>query len=45
MPRTRRLIEDGSYQHILTRGNDGHYTLNKPLKKHSFPITRLQEDS
>ncbi|KKW24425.1 MAG: hypothetical protein UY69_C0022G0009 [Parcubacteria group bacterium GW2011_GWF1_52_5] len=30
---------------ILTRGNDGHYTLNKPLKKHSFPITRLQEDS
>lgn len=27
---------------ILTRRNDGSYDLNKPLRKHGLPITRLQ---
>lgn len=28
---------------ILTRGKDGSYHLNKDLRKHGFPVTRLQE--
>ena len=30
---------------ILTMGADGKYSLNKPLQKHSFPITRLLKKS
>lgn len=30
---------------ILTMGEGGEYSLNKPLQKHSFPITRLLKES
>ncbi len=34
---------DNCEYRILTREEDGRYTLNKPLRKHGLPITRLQK--
>lgn len=34
---------DNCEYRILTREEGGRYTLNKPLRKHGLPITRIQK--